>query len=185
MDDRTDERVNERVNEGSAPPGRAERPRALAAPAPRPRAARLDAGALVAALWRAHPPDVWASGRPWHLGDGRGLQVLTQLAERAERLAARGGDTRAAARLLAETARAIAAVLARDPAADGPAARANTPADAAPTGTASGGALASPARRRLVRMERWLAARAAGDPAAVSAADLCLWAVEHLEAGGG
>jgi hypothetical protein len=31
-------------------------------------------------------------------------------------------------------------------------------------------------------MERWLAARAASDPGAEPAADLCLWALEHLEA---
>jgi hypothetical protein len=91
---------------------------------------------------------------------------LARAAERAEWLAARGPAAgRDAARLLAETARAVGAAL-----------HAERPA---PT---SAGGLASPVRLRLTRMERWLAGRAAADPAAAASADLCLWVLEHLEA---
>jgi hypothetical protein len=109
--------------------------------------------------------------------------ALAGLAARAERAAARGAPAeRPAACLLAETARAIDAALATvapgEPAGPDPAPH---PA-LGPGRGGAGGALASPLRLRLARMERWLAARAAADPGAEASANLCLWVLEHLEA---
>ncbi len=173
------------------PPARAaadERPPAAPAPtgapdgvpAAEPREARdarppepppESAADLVAALWRVAPPEVWALG--WRATEDGVHGALARVAADAEQLAERAAapGERGAARLLAETARAVHSAL-RDPSA--------APVTG-PLPTAGGG-LASPVRLRLARMERWLAARAATEPEAAPSADLCLWVVEHLEA---
>jgi hypothetical protein len=132
------------------------------------------AAELVATLWRGEPPSMSAAGPAAAERRGGLLAALARLAARADGLARRApAAERPALQLLVETARAIGAVLGTTDSVPAPAPRAV--ADA-------GGALASPARLRLARMERWLAARAASDLGAEPAADLCLWALEHLEA---
>ncbi len=141
--------------------------RGTRAPEPPPQSA----ADLVTALWRVAPPEVWALG--WRAAEDGVHGALARVAADAEQLAERAAapGERGAARLLAETARAVHSAL-RDPSA--------APVTG-PLPTAGGG-LASPVRLRLARMERWLAARAATEPEAAPSADLCLWVVEHLEA---
>jgi hypothetical protein len=134
---------------------------------------------LVAELWRTMPPAM----SPTPLGAPSGVAVaaalataLDRLAARAAALAERGGAGGEEARLLAETAGVMGAAL-RAWEADAPPAVAREPG--------AGGALASPLRLRLARMQRWLDARAAVDARAASAADLSLWTVEQLEGDGG
>jgi hypothetical protein len=135
-----------------------------------------DAAGLVATLWRDAPPvlvpPAGGRGEP-AASSARLLAALTQIADAAgTEIRDEGGPGAGAPRaamLLADTARAVVAVLADPVPAPLPAAR--TPA----------GGLASPTRLRLARMEQWLAARAAEDPDAGPAADLCLWVLEHLE----
>jgi hypothetical protein len=124
---------------------------------------------------------------------GRLREALGRLVEQADALAERAADAeRPAAHLLADTARAVEAALREAPADAPPPAVAperaaggqsagQSGAVGGPSGGPSGGALASALRLRLSRMERWLAARAAVDPGADAAADLCLWLGEHLE----
>lgn len=135
----------------------------------------LVAAALVAELWRREPPDMWTRGRRGGAG-GAGLrEALARLTEDADRLADEApAAERPGVRLLGETARAVHAVLQAHGAASA--------AAAAPTpDPGAGGTLASPARLRLARMERWLATRAAADPSAEASVNLCLWVLEHLE----
>jgi hypothetical protein len=126
-----------------------------------------DAAAIVGALWRLAPPGV-ADADHQHLL--RTLAAhLEHVAEAARRLdAGVGQDAARGLGLLADTADVLRAALA-DPQAD----RWQPP----PTPE-----LPWPARLRLARLERWLAARATHEPGAMAAADLCLWLAEHLEA---
>ena len=128
---------------------------------------------LVAALWR----DVCAVRRAT---DGHpsaaAIDVrvaLGRLATDAELLAIRAHEIeRPAAHLLAVTARAAHAAL-------------DTPPSAASAGASDpDGTLPSAVLRRLARMEQWLSARAAADPTAEPAANLCLWIVDQLEGNG-
>jgi hypothetical protein len=168
-------------------------------PAPAADAPVADAGApddsasaLVATLWRTAPPEMWALERRLPaVADGVHV-ALARVARDAEHVAAGAAaePERAAARLLAETAWAILAALGDRVGAlvagavagpvPGPVSGPVSGPVPGPAATAGAG-LASPVRLRLARMERWLAARAAGDPAAGPAADLCLWVVEQLE----
>ena len=60
-----------------------------------------------------------------------------------------------------------------------------TPPSTAPAGASDrDGTLPSAVLRRLARMEEWLSARAAADPTAEPAANLCLWIVNQLEGDG-
>ncbi len=124
---------------------------------------------LVAGLWRAGPAAPWTSDPHNGLPAPDLCALLDRCAADAERLATRApAAERAAAHLLAETARAACAALGGCP---GPPSRR----------TGDEGVLPSLARRRLARMERWLADRAAADPAAEPAANLCLWVLDCLE----
>jgi hypothetical protein len=126
-----------------------------------------DAPAIVGALWRLAPPGAPDADHQ-HLR--RTLAAhLEDVAESARRLDADGGsDAARGLRLLADTADVLRAALVH-PHAD----RWQLP----PTPE-----LPWPARLRLARLERWLAARATHEPGAMAAADLCLWLAEHLEA---
>lgn len=144
------------------------------------------AAGLVAALWHLQPPDAWAVSRPVDAEAGLRATLL-RLAETADgigsgiSMVASEAAACATAQLLADTARAVVATVVDQPA------PARLPSDTTPVaGTlVAGWALASPDRQRLARLERWLAARAAVDPIAEPAADLCLWVLEHLEGGAG
>ena len=120
---------------------------------------QVDPIRLVAELWRRLPP---VADEPFGDADGRVAtlrRTLDTLASRAARLVVTGPVAdRAAARLLADTARALHDALA---------------ASLAAAGWVD--------RLRFARMERWLAARAEADPDAEPAASLCLWVIEHLE----
>jgi hypothetical protein len=123
--------------------------------------------AVVGALWRLAPPGATESDRSHML---RTLAArLDEVAEVARRLVADATPEGARGmRLLADTAEVLRAALAH-PEAD----RWQPP----PVPE-----LPWPARLRLARLERWLAARAAHEPGAMASADLCLWLAEHLEA---
>ncbi|HEY0778912.1 MAG TPA: hypothetical protein VGD56_13160 [Gemmatirosa sp.] len=127
------------------------------------------AAALVATLWRA----AWPGRAPLEAEPITAAvdlpTAIRRVAGDAETLAvtASAAEQRAA-HLLAETARAVYDTLAG---------RLSSP-DGVVSG---GGALASSARRRIARMEQWLAARTATDPDAEPSADLCLWVLDHLE----
>ena len=126
-----------------------------------------DPDAVVGALWRLAPPGISESDRSEML---RTLATrLDHVADAARRLAADvAPDGARGMLLLADTADVLRAALAH-PEAD----RWQPP----PVPE-----LPWPARLRLARLERWLAARAADEPGAMAAADLCLWLAEHLEA---
>ena len=134
----------------------------LSAPAHAP-----DPDAVVGALWRLAPPGTAESDRSLML---RGLAArLAEVADAARRSAADATpDAARGMQLLADTAEVLRAALAH-PESD----RWQPP----PVPE-----LPWPARLRLARLERWLAARAAHEPGAMAAADLCLWLSEHLEA---
>ncbi len=124
---------------------------------------------LVAALWRAGSA---APSTPDPLVGPAAPDLCTLLgrcAADAEWLATSApAAERAAARLVAETARAACAAVGG---------RGEPPSGQ----TANASVLPSLVRRRLARMERWLADRAAADPAAEPAANLCLWVLDCLE----
>ncbi len=128
---------------------------------------------IVADLWRQDGPDAHAGQRPIGAVVHTVAATLAAVAADAERLDAHGAaDERAAARLLAGTARALRDALDRS-AAEAAAREAPFEAPGEPSW---------PVRLRLGRMERWLAGRAATDPGAAPAADLCFWVLEHLDA---
>jgi hypothetical protein len=99
---------------------------------------------------------------------------------------AAGADRRAVL-LLAETARALHALvsgLLSGPGAlpsDVPDAERPARAPATSARRGAGDRRPSAAVVRVTRMEHWLTARAEHDPAAQPAADLCLWVLEHLD----
>lgn len=135
------------------------------------------AAALIATFCRATAAR-WEPGRPAaSTGEPHDVlrAALRALTTRADALAGGVPDGPRSARLLAETARAIDAVVYAPAPAGTPAAPVH-PFLERPDG------LAPAAHLRLARMERWLAARAAADPDAEPAADLCLLVLERLEA---
>ena len=135
-----------------------------------------DPVALVARLWQQQPLTAHDA-----LGDGAEARVagirdaLAALASEATRIADEGAsDDRVAARLLAETARAMHAALATS------LSRATQrPGLAGATRTDSLTPWVD--RLRFARMERWLASRAEDDADVEPSASLCLWVTEHLE----
>ena len=126
------------------------------------------AEAVVAALWRAAPPGVGDADHGHLLRTLTAhLEALTESAR--QRIAGATPEDARNLRLLADTADVLRAALA-DP---------HTERWQPPPVPE----LPWPARLRLARLERWLAARATHEPGAMAAADLCLWLAEHLEAG--
>jgi hypothetical protein len=131
------------------------------------------AAEIVAALWRADSPALDAGSRSLAALVPALAASLAGVAADAERLAGVGtAEGRAAARLLAETATVLRRALERPDAG----------APGHPTPEPPPGGPSWPMRLRLGRLERWLAGRAATDPAAGPAGDLCLWVLEHLDA---
>ncbi len=165
---------------GSDRPGRSQRdhaaPRANGSPeagrtsghvAPPASAPANTAADLVAALWRAGPAMSWSPAPHPAAIDVR--VILDGCTAHATWLALHAPPAeRPAAALLAETSRTIRETLTR-------------PAPATERRPRGDSVLSSPACRRLARMEQWLAARAAIDPAAEPAANLCLWVLDHVE----
>ena len=145
------------------------------------------AATMIAALWRAEPPRLddaalrAAARRPRGRRRDRGaaeaavgepvVATLSRVALQAEmRAVDHVGDVREGAVLLADTARALHALLAR-----------TSDARLARDEDEEGDCRPDDARLRVARMERWLSARAQTESYAQPAADLCLWALEHLE----
>jgi hypothetical protein len=92
------------------------------------------------------------------------------------------GDRRAVL-LLAETARALHALVSAPGARPGDGPDVERPARAPAGGARGRGGDRRPSAAvvRVARMEQWLTARAEHDHAAQPAADLCLWVLEHLD----